>query len=497
MSSAIPDSLAIELWIEILSYLPRDFRKKMIGVCRALFDLALDDIYEEVVLCADDDKSRFAISQLQYVFLLSSTLRLVLNNLISINRNFRCSNISRRVRRLVVFLRPDNPRKRTLPIPQPHIGPANHSYRASISSPVNSAHGRDSYAQLLSIARHSLQSCCNIRDLKLVFSVSSLLPYFKSFLKSLWHPKSIGTRIRRLFIQASDTHLSSVFDLISVHGLSPPPLINIEELDLNFRRLLHQIGETRNYHHIVSFLSALEHSLVSFTASGYLLPHILAVFKASPTFSKLRKLELHSIFNVERDVQEILPLQQFISRHAETLEHVVIDPATREANSDLSSRLFLHWLSRNDAFSQQPLPNLRILELAYHHHWAYPYNRSSPSLFPNLNHISPNLTILSIKKIELNFDTVTDLLACVPMPNGVCPIESLELHIDILTPKLLDFLARNLPNLNSLEMFITCASENLENESPEQVCPILFISCCLDFVTNAPTVPFLQEDTRA
>lgn len=45
----VPD-LPIEVWLEVLSYLPRGFVWKMIGVNRALFELGMDELYEEVRL---------------------------------------------------------------------------------------------------------------------------------------------------------------------------------------------------------------------------------------------------------------------------------------------------------------------------------------------------------------------------------------------------------------------------------------------------------------
>ncbi|PPQ77843.1 hypothetical protein CVT25_015337 [Psilocybe cyanescens] len=470
MSTAIPDPLAIELWLEILSYLPRAVRRWMIGVSRALFELALDDIYEEVRVCAGDEKSLFAVTQLQYVFYFLLTALLFLFKLRHLK--FRHVNLARRVRRVVVAVHPHLPRKRELPT-QPRVSATNcHSSPKSITRPNisdqdQSTKGQDSSAQLFSIARHTLKSCCNIRDLELVVNDASLQPCFMSFLKSLWHSESIGPRIRKLDIKATAVNLSALFELMSVYRLSYP-LINIENLDLSFCHLHPYIDDgTINYFHIASFLSALEPSLLSFTVSGYLHPHLLGLLKVSSTFTRLQKLELHSIFNIQ-DLQQVAPLDKFIARHAETLEHIIIDPQTRESGSDLSSRLFVQWLSNDAAFSQQQLSNLRILELAYHHHWAYPYSHLSTSMFPNLNQISPNLTTLFIARIELHFDTIADLLARVPRQNGVCSIRSLKLHIDILTPKLMDLLTRNLPYLNSLEMHVSCASEHLEDSAPEQ-----------------------------
>lgn len=48
-----PD-LPVELWMEILPYLPRTTLHNLIGVNRFLVELALDDIYEEVRFIEDD-----------------------------------------------------------------------------------------------------------------------------------------------------------------------------------------------------------------------------------------------------------------------------------------------------------------------------------------------------------------------------------------------------------------------------------------------------------
>ena len=48
-----PD-LPLELWLEILSYLPRSALHTMIGVNRVLFELALDEKYEEIRFIADN-----------------------------------------------------------------------------------------------------------------------------------------------------------------------------------------------------------------------------------------------------------------------------------------------------------------------------------------------------------------------------------------------------------------------------------------------------------
>lgn len=53
-----------ELWTEIVSYLPRNVLRKMIGVNRLLFELALNDLYEEVRFTSDDKQTANVFDQL-------------------------------------------------------------------------------------------------------------------------------------------------------------------------------------------------------------------------------------------------------------------------------------------------------------------------------------------------------------------------------------------------------------------------------------------------
>lgn len=59
-----PD-LPTELWFEILSYLPRSYVFKMMGINRVLFRMAMELKYEEVCLIADDKEALRAFKQLR------------------------------------------------------------------------------------------------------------------------------------------------------------------------------------------------------------------------------------------------------------------------------------------------------------------------------------------------------------------------------------------------------------------------------------------------
>ena len=59
-----PD-LPLELWLEILSYLPRSALHRMIGINRTLFELALDEKYEEIRFLADNTEMAKNFRQLE------------------------------------------------------------------------------------------------------------------------------------------------------------------------------------------------------------------------------------------------------------------------------------------------------------------------------------------------------------------------------------------------------------------------------------------------
>ena len=58
-------NLPVELWPEILSYLPRSALHNMIGINRLLFELALDDLYEEIRFISNDTEMWKTFQQLE------------------------------------------------------------------------------------------------------------------------------------------------------------------------------------------------------------------------------------------------------------------------------------------------------------------------------------------------------------------------------------------------------------------------------------------------
>jgi len=59
-----PD-LPVELWLHILSNVPRSHLHNLLGVNRLLFELAMNDLYEEVRLISEDKETKKVLEQLQ------------------------------------------------------------------------------------------------------------------------------------------------------------------------------------------------------------------------------------------------------------------------------------------------------------------------------------------------------------------------------------------------------------------------------------------------
>lgn len=64
----MPLDLPVEIWLEILSYLPQSFLYKLMGLNRVLFNLAMKHKYEEVRFMTDDKSQLKTFEKLRFVF---------------------------------------------------------------------------------------------------------------------------------------------------------------------------------------------------------------------------------------------------------------------------------------------------------------------------------------------------------------------------------------------------------------------------------------------
>lgn len=179
--------LPAELWLIILSLLPPHYLRKMMSISRILFEIALDDMYNELQIVSDDQQMVHTLDQLRH------------------------PNIGRRVRH--IYIRPDffpgaeeharlerftarEASKTLLCLPVgclawiPHAPP-----------PLLEAIKRSTI--ILEVAQVAITQCSHVENVTIVLRdlIEAPIPSFAPFLQSMW--SSLGPRIRRLTVHAT------------------------------------------------------------------------------------------------------------------------------------------------------------------------------------------------------------------------------------------------------------------------------------------------------
>lgn len=324
-------------------------------------------------------------------------------------------------------------------------------------------------ASLLETAEKNITLCSNIRELKIVLRDQAFTLPFKSLLKSLWHQESIAPRLKTLSLDSTPVKLAEILGL-SLYKLSNF-MTSLEHLDITFSvdPTISDASLATNFN-FKPFFGVFKHKLNSLSTSGLLLPHLFDLYKNVPTFTALRKLEIFVIANV-RDLFPLDQVSRCIAKHADTLEHLVLNPQAGHRDY-----LFLHWLTlrgthSHQTFSSLVLPHLQIMELSLRDSWANWNIQSHPAVFPDFARVAPALRDLTITDAELPFSRLCELVDCLPTRNdGRCTLERLKLHADVLSPELMDLFGGKMPDMRFLELHLSVATENMAHSSPNQVC---------------------------
>ncbi|KAH9475280.1 hypothetical protein JR316_0012391 [Psilocybe cubensis] len=438
------DLLPFELWLEILSYIPRKHHRKLIGINRALYEYALDVIYQKIELSHDDESTLFTFTRLQNL------------------------NIAHRVQHLVVkpsFLYYEAPA--VLPDPTSATDTESRTtprkefslFHNSRRSGVVTTHHLHSEPQtstdiLLNTARRSIQHCTNIKELDIILNDNhfTMLVSLETFFQSLWQPGSILQRIRNLAITASSSALSQLI-LPSKFPSNFDANINSLDLTINPNRDLLSLQNSS----LPSFLDRLKDNLTSLTLSGLMDPHIMHVLEVCPKFPRLSFFNSYISFNVQR-TKQLEYLNRFLDAQSPTLQKMVLSPKPRVGTLNMGNYAYFRWLTLNGtgderdlSFSGRTLSQLTSMELLHYDRWI-----NGPAyhevVFPDLSLIAPRLTALTIGQADLSFERVSELLALLPRHDGAYLLESLSISIEILSPELVDLLSTALSGLSSLTL---------------------------------------------
>ncbi|CAA7263762.1 unnamed protein product [Cyclocybe aegerita] len=440
-----PD-LPVELWLEVLGLLPRSMLHKMIGVNRTLFELALDDIYQEIRFINDDKEMVKSFKQLKH------------------------TNIANRVQHL--FIRPaflpgmdedEQPRssfRKSLSsgftYVKSHLGVTSCSETPEVIAPSPSS-------KILEAASKAVKLCPNLREITIVLYDHALTPAFAAFLNSMWSLDSVAPNLLKLNI---DTTLVKIPLLLNPLIRCAGQLTNLEEIDITLSVTRFRQSE-EDYRlaklAIQSFLTVFKGTIRSVTLSSSLIVDLSSLFDGFPILPKLTKFDLRTIFR-----NETLPnagsLTRLLSKHASILEHLVVKTRPRAATIERSDEIYIKWLNpiskptsdKQHGFPQLVLPALRTLDVGLRESdqlgmWPYT-SESTPKRppLPPLSQVTPNITNLTLQDVRLTFTRVFEVVKSLTRREGGAILESLNVSVDVLTPQLFDLFSSELPHLRSL-----------------------------------------------
>ncbi|KAJ3513934.1 hypothetical protein NLJ89_g2668 [Agrocybe chaxingu] len=440
-----PD-LPVELWLEILGLLPRSTLHKMIGINRTLFELALDDIYREIRFINDDKEMVKSFKQLKH------------------------TNIANRVQHL--FIRPaflpgmDEDEQRGsfrkilssgLTCVKSCLGITSGSEAPEVAPPSPSS-------KILEAASKAVKLCPNLREITIVLYDHALTAAFAVFLNSMWSLDSVAPNLLKLNI---DTTLVKIPLLLNPLILCAEQLTNLEEIDitLSVTRFRQPEEEYRRAKlAIQSFLTVFKGTIRSVTLSSSLIVDLSSLYDGFPILTKLRKFDLRAIFRNET-LPDVGSLTRFLSKHASTLEHLVVKTRPRAATIERSDETYIKWLNpigkpasgKQHGFPQLVLPALRSLDISLRESdqlGMWPYTPEStpkqrPPL-PPLSRVTPNITSLTLQDVRLTFARVSEVVKSLRRREGGTILESLNVSVDVLTPQFFDLFSSELPRLRSL-----------------------------------------------
>ncbi|KIM44164.1 hypothetical protein M413DRAFT_443202 [Hebeloma cylindrosporum] len=436
--------LPLELWLEILSYLPRSTLHRMIGVNRILFELALDEKYEEIKFMADTTEMGYMFRQLE-----------------------QSASIARRVKRLVIrptFLPAmdidyvENAVSSKLPAKANFLN----CFRSStvhIEEPFV-AKKEDSTEEILRSGKRALKCCSNIQELTVVLHDHTLTSSFSSFLSSLWKADSIGPRLRKLHMHMT---LSKFPIFLNPLINSPGHLRNLDAFSIDFAPSRFDVAfdyeqskeaardSYRALAPLRSFCWSLKQSLTAISISSHN-THDFATFlnDLPPHFPNLKKVELLAIFSLE--AHQIAPLFRFLSDHSAQLEEVMIKPYPRQISFNHSDDSYAAWISDcvPNGFGTLVFPQLATFAVGLREHpkrhpdWSRWAGRNAKPV-PNLSVMAPKLTRFIMNDLALSFERLSDILGT--LAPG---LEGIEFVATVLSPQLFDLLASKVPSVEML-----------------------------------------------
>ncbi|KAJ2912280.1 hypothetical protein MD484_g8129, partial [Candolleomyces efflorescens] len=414
-----------ELWLEILSYLPRTYIYKMMGLNRLLFELAMQDKYEEIRLISDD------------------------KNMLSTFEQLRHDNISCLVRRL--YIRPA-----FLPgMDEPETVVDDDSSMVTSFSWLSMFSPKDqdkphrstneSARRILIAAANVLPKCQNLREIVIIIYDHAITDSFQTFLSDLW--RTLGDGIQKLTVATTLIKIPKLLKYISEHAQRLPRLESLDITIVNSRFPIEQDTEAIATRALVNAIQGFKGTLDHLTLSSVTKYDFSSLFKKLGTLPKLRSLELWFIL-CRTTLSDGQSLVDFLRANSDSLNELVLKPRPRFEIFLFEQDTLRDWVLQTFP-SAISLPNLKVLDLGHGNAtgWYDPYvPTEDPPYLPMLTSFLPQLQSLKLTNpAPLRIGVVTHVLN---MTEG--RLSRLQIHVANFTPELLSLLVTQAPNLTSL-----------------------------------------------
>jgi hypothetical protein len=464
------------------------------GVNRVLFELALDDLYSEVQLIADDEDAKRTFAQLRCVLTQlpvvssGSRSRLSANMFDMLISAFLNSKPSEHRH---LFIRPSflpamdedhssDYESRSLEhnVSMMLISIKNGIKRATSNSPAREKATSDPSARIFKAASYAVKLCRNLHEISLIIHDHTLTLPFSHFLKSLWASDSVGPCLHSLMLDTTVSKLPLLVNPLTKRATSLP---NLSSLDINIS--ISRFAQSKPDWQaasdaLVHFLKAFSGSLTSFAFSSLVSSDINALFGAFPKLPLLTSFEFRSVFNADT-FPNAEAFTRFVHQHAQTLTTLVIKPRARSATGSSSDDSYVDWLhhplaehttARLYSLTQLVLPKLRTLDVGLREMRGVstPIDQTQRTDFgflPNLTRVTPGLTQLVITDAKLTAERVMALFDMLGAQEGGSLLETLAVSTHVVYPQLFDRLAHALPGLRALTIECTRYRKSVSDES--------------------------------
>ncbi|KAF9467596.1 hypothetical protein BDZ94DRAFT_968545 [Collybia nuda] len=436
--------LPVELWLHILELLPKHYLRKMMGINRTLFELATNDMYQEIRFIDDGKEMVRIFDQLKY------------------------PHISRRVRHLYIrpgfFSRMDSV---NLVQVKPKERPRGNGWKKLLCFSVDiltKSSRRKKYLgsrerDILAVAQDTLVHFQRVEELSIVLYDLLPPPTFPNFVREIWI--NLGPKLHRLNIDATLVKLPLIFDPNMAHHLP-----NLMELDIRlsvsrFPYVPQRTSLVRQT--ILPFILSLKGTLESLSLSSAEISDLSPLFHGLGYFPHLRKLDLRVVMNC-LTLSDPAALTSFITLHKDNLQELSMRAHHHTPLNNPSDVSYETWITKT--LPQIKFPALVSLTVGLHAGY-----HSSRTIIPQLSSKKlPSLVFVTLKDAPLSHDDVKTVLE---HAGEFLPWQTLRLNLTQLTPLLIDTLAAGLPHLAELDMTCGQVSADLD-PSPYFSRPHLF-----------------------